>query len=87
MDRAADTGPQPVLEGESMLHEPPVIDLVSPASFTEGHPWDQYAWLTRMPAVAPAAPLERLASSFIAGVRTMPVRYSPGPRAGGAQVA
>jgi cytochrome P450 len=46
--------------------------------------------LTRMPDLAPAAPLERLASSFIAGVRTMPVRFTPGPRTGvggGAQLA
>lgn len=28
-----------------MLHEPPVIDLISPEAFAEGHPWDQYAWL------------------------------------------
>jgi cytochrome P450 len=39
--------------------------------------------LTRMPDLAPSAPLERLASSFIAGVRTMPVRFTPGPRTGG----
>ena len=44
--------------------------------------------LTRIPDLAPAAPLERLASSFIAGVRTMPVRFSPGARVGaGAQLA
>lgn len=24
---------------------PPAIDLISPASFADGHPWDQYAWL------------------------------------------
>lgn len=28
-----------------MLHEPPVIDLISPEAFAGGHPWDQYAWL------------------------------------------
>ncbi len=38
--------------------------------------------LTRMPDLAPAGPPERLASSFIAGVRTMPVRWTPGPRLG-----
>ncbi len=38
--------------------------------------------LTRLPDLAPAGPPERLASTFIAGVRTMPVRYTPGPRAG-----
>jgi cytochrome P450 len=24
---------------------PPVIDLISPRTFAEGHPWEQYAWL------------------------------------------
>ncbi len=28
-----------------MLHEPPVIDLISPEAFADGHPWEQYAWL------------------------------------------
>jgi cytochrome P450 len=31
--------------------------------------------LTRMPGLEPAGPLERLASSFIAGIRSMPVRW------------
>lgn len=33
--------------------------------------------LTRLPDLAPAGPAERLASSFIAGIRTMPVRFTP----------
>ena len=33
--------------------------------------------LTRLPDLAPAGPSERLASSFIAGIRTMPVQYTP----------
>ena len=36
--------------------------------------------LTRMPDVEPAGPVERLASTFIAGPRKMPVRFSPRPR-------
>ena len=36
--------------------------------------------LTRLPDLAPDGPSERLASSFIAGVRTMPVRFTPGAR-------
>lgn len=32
--------------------------------------------LTRLPVLAPAGPSERLASSFIAGIRTMPVRFT-----------
>jgi cytochrome P450 len=38
--------------------------------------------MTRTPDMAPAGPFERLASSFIAGIRTMPVRFTPGPRLG-----
>jgi hypothetical protein len=38
--------------------------------------------LTRAPDLAPAAPPERLASGFMAGVKSMPVRFTPGPRAG-----
>ena len=34
--------------------------------------------LTRMPDLAPAGEPERLASNFIAGVRTMPVSFTPG---------
>ena len=37
--------------------------------------------LTRMPDLAPAGRPETLASNFIAGIRTMPVSFSPGPRA------
>lgn len=33
--------------------------------------------LTRLPDIEAAGPSERLASSFIAGVRTMPVRFTP----------
>ena len=36
--------------------------------------------LTRMPDLAPAGEPERLASNFIAGVRTMPVSFTPGAR-------
>jgi len=36
--------------------------------------------VTRMPDLAPAGPTETLASNFIAGIRTMPVRFTPGPR-------
>ena len=36
--------------------------------------------LTRLPDLAPAGEPEVLASNFIAGVRTMPVRFTPGPR-------
>jgi hypothetical protein len=36
--------------------------------------------LGRLPDLEPAGPQERLASNFIAGVRTMPVRYTPGRR-------
>ena len=38
--------------------------------------------LTRAPDLAPAAPMERLASSFIAGVKSVPVRFTPGARQG-----
>ena len=38
--------------------------------------------VTRLPDLAPNGTPERLASSFIAGVRTMPVRFTPGRRAG-----
>jgi cholest-4-en-3-one 26-monooxygenase len=33
--------------------------------------------LTRMPDLAPAGPVERMASSFIAGIRSMPVAWTP----------
>jgi cytochrome P450 len=33
--------------------------------------------LTRLPDLEPAGAPERLASNFIAGPRTMPVRYTP----------
>ena len=33
--------------------------------------------LTRLPDLAPAGPSERLASNFIAGIRTMPVQFTP----------
>ncbi|WP_116999425.1 cytochrome P450 [Desertimonas flava] len=36
--------------------------------------------LTRLPDVEPAGEAERLASSFIAGIKTMPVRFTPGRR-------
>ena len=36
--------------------------------------------LTRMPDLAPAGAPEHLASNFIAGVRTMPVSFTPGAR-------
>ena len=36
--------------------------------------------LTRMPDVEPAGEPEVLASNFIAGVRTMPVRFAPARR-------
>ena len=36
--------------------------------------------LSRMGDLEPAGPVERLASNFIAGVRTMPVHFTPGPR-------
>jgi len=36
--------------------------------------------VTRMPDLAAAGPTETLASNFIAGIRTMPVRFTPGPR-------
>ena len=36
--------------------------------------------LTRMGDLEPAGTVERLASNFIAGVRTMPVRFTPGRR-------
>jgi cytochrome P450 len=39
--------------------------------------------LTRMPDVAPAGPVEYLASSFISGPKHQPVRFTPGPRASG----
>ena len=35
--------------------------------------------LTRLPDLAPAGPREPLASNFISGVRTMPVRFTPRP--------
>ena len=38
--------------------------------------------VTRMPDLAPHGPAERLHSSFIAGLQRMPVRYTPGERAG-----
>jgi cytochrome P450 len=38
--------------------------------------------LTRLPDLAPAGPPEQLASNFIAGVRTMPVSFTPGRGAG-----
>lgn len=38
--------------------------------------------LTRMPDLASAGPREPLASNFISGTRTMPVRFTPGPRLG-----
>jgi cytochrome P450 len=38
--------------------------------------------LTRVPDLAPAGEPEVLASNFIAGVRTMPVTFTPGPRLG-----
>ena len=36
----------------------------------------------RLPDMAAAGEPERLASSFIAGLRTMPVRFTPGARTG-----
>ncbi|MCU1365972.1 MAG: hypothetical protein JWN39_1611 [Ilumatobacteraceae bacterium] len=36
--------------------------------------------VTRLPDVVPDGPSERLHSSFIAGVQSMPVRFTPGPR-------
>ncbi|MFT3854036.1 MAG: cytochrome P450 [Ilumatobacteraceae bacterium] len=39
--------------------------------------------LTRLPDLAPAGEPEVLASNFIAGVRTMPVRFTPGRRSTG----
>ena len=36
--------------------------------------------LSRMGDLEPAGPVERLASNFIAGVRTMPVHFTPGRR-------
>lgn len=36
--------------------------------------------LTRLPDLAPAGPREPLASNFITGTRTMPVRFTPGAR-------
>ena len=38
--------------------------------------------LTRVPDLQPAGEPEVLASNFIAGVRTMPVTFTPGPRLG-----
>ena len=38
--------------------------------------------MVRLPDLRPAAPLERLASIFIAGVKTMPVEFTPGARYG-----
>lgn len=38
-------GRGPLSLGDAVLHEPPVIDLISPDAFASGHPWDQYAWL------------------------------------------
>ncbi len=38
--------------------------------------------LTRLPDLAPAGPSAPLASNFISGVRTMPVRFTPGARLG-----
>lgn len=38
--------------------------------------------LTRMPDLAPNGPREPLGSNFISGVRTMPVRFTPGTRLG-----
>jgi cytochrome P450 len=40
--------------------------------------------LTRLPDLAPAGEPEVLASNFIAGVRTMPVRFTPGRRSSAA---
>jgi cytochrome P450 len=40
--------------------------------------------LTRLPDLEPAGPPELLASSFIAGVRRMPVRFTPTARRGAA---
>jgi cytochrome P450 len=37
--------------------------------------------LTRMPDIAPAGPVEWLASSFISGPKHQPVMFTPGPRA------
>ena len=36
--------------------------------------------LTRLPDLAPAGPRQPLASNFISGVRTMPVKFTPGSR-------
>ncbi len=38
--------------------------------------------LDRMPELAPAGPAERLQSSFINGIKHLPVRFSPGPPVG-----
>jgi cytochrome P450 len=37
--------------------------------------------LTRLPDLAPDGEPERLASSFIAGIKHLPVRFTPGKRA------
>ena len=36
--------------------------------------------VSRLPDLEPNGPIERLHSSFIAGIQTMPVRFTPGPR-------
>jgi cholest-4-en-3-one 26-monooxygenase len=41
--------------------------------------------LTRLPDLEPAGPPELLASSFIAGVRRMPVHFTPTRRAAGSR--
>ena len=38
--------------------------------------------VARLPDLEPNGPIERLHSSFIAGIQTMPVRFTPGPRSG-----
>jgi cytochrome P450 len=35
--------------------------------------------VTRLPDLAPDGPMERMSSNFIAGVQSMPVRFTPGP--------
>lgn len=36
--------------------------------------------LTRLPDLRPAGPIERMHSSFIAGITSMPVAFTPGSR-------
>jgi hypothetical protein len=34
--------------------------------------------VTRLPDLQPAGPIEPMASNFIAGIHSMPVRFTPG---------